>query len=91
MCSTRKMLQRPDGTGGLFISCPNIMLVITLLSTYHNNIVIKLQSKSKFGHQRVRRKTNNKHGEALVNHGTFALGKDLELHESSVGTYYIPS
>ena len=21
----RKMLQRPDGTGGLFISCPNIM------------------------------------------------------------------
>ena len=43
----RKMLQRPDGTGGLFISCPNIMIVITLLSTYHNNIIIKLQSKSK--------------------------------------------
>ena len=43
----RKMLQRPDGTGGLFISCPNIMIVITLLSTYHNNIIIKLRSKSK--------------------------------------------
>ena len=41
------MLQRPDGTGGLFISCPNIMLVITLLSTYPNNIIIKLFSESK--------------------------------------------
>ena len=45
----RKMLQRPDGTGGLFISCPNIMLVITLLSTYPNNIIIKLFLESKVG------------------------------------------
>ena len=43
----RKMLQRPDGTGGLFISCPNIMLVITLLSTCPNNIIIKLFLESK--------------------------------------------